>query len=288
MPSHRLRQIETEYFNIIGYSVAGEETVIAIPELDVCFDIGKSPEQVISINNLFLTHGHIDHTSGLAYYLSHRLFCGQKPGSVYVPAELVEPVCRIIDAWGSLDGSKVEADIIPVEPGDEFRIRRDLIVRAFKTKHNRSSLGYTVIETRKKLKSEFAGLTGKELVELKKKNIQIDYAVEIPLVSYTGDTSEADYSGLDFVRKSKVLIIECTFFDKEHIERAKAGKHIHIDNIAEVLEKLENEQIILIHLSQRTRLRDAKRMLKKRLPADIMSKTAILMDDLRRKRTVEE
>jgi ribonuclease Z len=278
MPSHRLKEIKTDYFTVCGYSVAGEETVIAVPELDVCFDIGKAPEQVISINNVLLTHGHIDHSSGLGYYLSHRLFCGQKYGTIYAPADIVEPIGKIVEAWGVLDGSKIEADIIPVRPGDEFWLRRDLILRVFKTSHNRSSVGYAVIETRKKLKPQYYGLSGRELIKLKENNVEIDSRIEVPLVAYTGDTSDADYSHLDYVRDSKVLIIECTFFEQEHIDRAKAGKHIHINSLASVLEKLNNEKVVLIHFSQRTHIKEAKELLKAKLPSDILDKVVILMD----------
>ena len=85
MPSHNLAHIKIEKLEIIGYSVAAEETVVAIPQLDVCFDIGKAPEQIISINNVLLTHGHMDHAAGIAYYLSNRNFIGQSPGRIYAP-----------------------------------------------------------------------------------------------------------------------------------------------------------------------------------------------------------
>ncbi len=70
MPSHNLSQIQIDDLDVIGYSVAGEETVIAVPQLDVCFDMGKAPDQVIPINHILLTHGHMDHSAGFAYYLS--------------------------------------------------------------------------------------------------------------------------------------------------------------------------------------------------------------------------
>jgi ribonuclease Z len=283
MPSHRLKEIETDYFSLKGYSVAGEETVIALPELDVCFDIGKAPDQVININNILLSHGHIDHAAGLAYYLSHRVFCGQRPGTVYLPEGIVEPVSRIIDAWGILDGSRIEANIVPVKDGDEFRLRRDLLVKVFDTVHNRNSVGYTIVEVRKKLKSEYSGVSGRELAELKKKGVEIEYQVQMPLVTYTGDTFSGDYSHLDFVKNSKVLIIECTFFEDDHIARAKAGKHIHIDNLADVIEKLNNEKIILIHFSQRTHIKEAKERLAERLAPELYKKITIFMDYHRRR-----
>ena len=82
MPSHNLASINIDDLEIIGYSVAGEETVVAVPQLDVCFDIGKAPDQIIAINNVLITHGHMDHAAGFAYYLSQRKFCGISPGTI--------------------------------------------------------------------------------------------------------------------------------------------------------------------------------------------------------------
>ena len=48
MASHKLAHIEIDDLEIIGYSVAGKETVVAIPQLDVCFDIGKAPDASIN------------------------------------------------------------------------------------------------------------------------------------------------------------------------------------------------------------------------------------------------
>ena len=91
MPSHNLAKITIDDLDIIGYSVAGEETVIGMPQLDVCFDIGKAPDQIIPINHVLLTHGHMDHAAGIGYYLSHRKFCGQTPGTLLAPANLLPP-----------------------------------------------------------------------------------------------------------------------------------------------------------------------------------------------------
>ena len=59
MASHNLAHITIDDLDIIGYSVGGEETVIAVPQLDVCFDIGKAPDQFVPINHVLLTHGHM-------------------------------------------------------------------------------------------------------------------------------------------------------------------------------------------------------------------------------------
>lgn len=278
MPSHRLAKIEIEGLEIIGYSIAGEETVVAMPQLDVCFDIGKAPDQVISINNVLLTHGHMDHAAGLAYYLSHRNFCGIAAGTVAAPAGLIRPIQQIVDAWGKLDGNEIPANLIGVEPGDEFQIKPNLFAKVFPVKHSRGSVGYTVIEKRKKIKPEYAGLNGPQIVELKKQGVIIDNPIELPIVTYLGDSQYFDYSSLDYVAQSKILITECTFFEDDHIERAKAGRHIHIDNFASFLENLDNEHIVLIHTTQRTPLYTVRKKLQEALPADIYKKVTLLMD----------
>ena len=278
MPSHRLSKLNIDDTEIFGYSVAGEESVIAVPSLDVCFDIGKAPEQVIPINNLLLTHGHMDHAAGIAYYLSHRQFCGQAPGNVYAPKALIGPISQIVEAWGQLDGNPISCELNGVSDGDEFKIKSNILGRVFNTAHNRTSIGFSVIEIRKKLKEEYVGLAGYELVELKKKGVQIEERIEIPLVSYLGDTCSHDYSSIDSVAKSKILITECTFFIDEHIDRAKAGKHVHVKSLAKMLEKLDNEYVVLTHFTQRTSLNQAKDYLKKHLPADMLKKIKLLMD----------
>lgn len=279
MASHNLANINiNDEFTIIGYSVAGEETVVAIPELDVCFDIGKAPEQIIPINNVLLTHGHIDHTSGIAYYLSHRQFCGQAPGNVLIPEQLKAPLEQILDGWGRLDGNEVPCNIVGVKDGSEFKVKPNIKARVFKTAHNWTSVGYCILETRKKLKEKFHGLRGPEIVELKKQGVEIENRIEMPLVTYLGDTSAADYSALDYVKKSRILITECTFFIDEHKDRAKAGKHTHVDQLADMLMKLDNEYVVLTHFTQRTHIIEARKLLDSKLSPELAKKVVLLMD----------
>ena len=282
MPSHNLAQIKIGDLDIIGYSVAGEETVVAMPQLDVCFDIGKAPHQIISINHVLLTHGHMDHAAGIAYYLSHRNFSGQSPGTILAPSNLLGPIREIIDAWSRLDGNKVPAKLVGVKAGDEYQIKPNLFTRVFPTKHSRGSVGYTVIEKRKKIKPEYAKLTGPQIVELKKRGIEIDNPLEIPIVTYLGDTQNVDFSQLKYIVESKILIAECTFYETEHSVRAEAGRHIHINEFAELIEKLQNQHIIITHTTQRTPMREIRRILKETLPAEKYDKVILLMDTRRR------
>ena len=277
MPSHNLAHIKIDDLEIIGYSVAGEETVVAVPQLDVCFDVGKAPDQIIPINNILLTHGHMDHAAGIAYYLSQRNFCGISTGTILAPKNLLPPMKEIINAWSRLDGNKIPANLVGVKPGDEYRIKPNLFTRVFPTKHSRGSVGYTVIEKRKKLKTEYKGLTGPQIVELKKQGVEIDYPLEIPIVTYLGDTQYVDFSQLKYIVESKILIAECTFYEGEHSDRAEAGRHMHIDEFATLLDKMKNEHIIITHITQRTPMREIRKILKNALPKDKYDRITLLM-----------
>jgi len=278
MPSHNLAHIEIDDLEIIGYSVAGEETVVAMPQLDVCFDIGKAPDQIISINNILLTHGHMDHAAGIAYYLSHRKFCGMPAGTILAPQNLLQPIREIINAWGRLDGNKIPVNLVGVQAGDECQIKPNLFARVFPTKHSKGSVGFSVIEKRKKLKPEYTGLTGPQIVELKKQGIEIDYPLEIPIVSYLGDTQYADFSQLKYIAESKILIAECTFYEDEHSGRAEAGRHMHIDEFTTLLKNLKNEHIVVTHTTLRTPMREIRKILKNALPKDKYEKVILFMD----------
>jgi ribonuclease Z len=278
MASHNLAHIKIDDLEIIGYSVAGEETVVAMPQLDVCFDVGKAPDQIIPINHILLTHGHMDHAAGIAYYLSQRNFCGQSAGTILAPQNLLGPIREIIDAWGRLDGNQIPANIVGVRPGDEYQIKPNLFARVFPTKHSPGSVGYSVIEKRKKIKPEYARLTGPQIVELKKQHIEIDYPLELPIVTYLGDTQYVDFSQLKYIAESRILIAECTFYEDEHSGRAEAGRHIHIDEFAALLSKMRNEHIIITHATQRTPMWEIRKILKDSLPPEIYDRVILLMD----------
>lgn len=278
MASHRLARIQIDDLEIIGYSMAGEETVVAVPQLDVCFDIGKAPDQTISINHVLLSHGHMDHAAGIAYYLSHRNFDGQAPGTVLAPQNLIPAIKQIIDGWSGLDGNRIPARLEGVKPGDEVAIKSNLIARVFPTDHCYGSVGYTILEKRKKLKSEYTDLSGPELVKLKQQGIQIERPIEIPLVTYLGDTQCAPFAQLDYVANSKILIAECTFYEPEHVDRARAGKHMHINDFVPLIEGLNNDHVVITHTTQRTGLGVVSRILRQTLPKSIAPKVRLLME----------
>lgn len=271
MATSGLCEIQADGFSVVGYSLAGEETFFAAPELNVGFDVGRAPREMLGVDHLFLSHGHMDHAAGIAYYFSQRMFIDNAPGHLYVPEPLVEPIRELLRLWGDIDGNEPAANVYAAVPGTDIEVRRDLLVRPFEVRHacrsrNRqrfNGLGFSVIETRKKLLEEYQGLMGPQIVELKRQGVEIEKRIEVPLVAYSGDTARDEFLTLPHVRAAKLLLLECTFTEPDHVERARAGNHLHVSDLAEILPLLNNERIVLTHLTRRTPLHAAKAALKK-------------------------
>lgn len=273
----RVNTVNLADLSFIGYSLAGEETVIGVPELNVCFDIGRAPTEILNIDHVLLSHGHMDHAAGIAYYFSQRNFLDNRNGTMVVPKPLEEPIRRMMDAWIDIEGHRTPYRIVGIEAGQDYPIRRDLVARTFTTEHAGACLGYSVIEMRNKLREEYMGLDGVELAKLRRGGKDITYTLEVPLVCYCGDTMYGKFFDLPYVRKSRVLILECTFIADDHRDRASAGNHMHIEDFVRLQDQLENEHILLVHLSRRTPLRLARHVLRERLSPKNYERISFLM-----------
>jgi ribonuclease Z len=277
-------------YHVIGYSVAGEESVCQIPELNVCFDIGRAPYFALTSDIVCITHAHMDHLAGLPYYLSQRYFQGMKAGTVLLPAELERPVDQLLRVWRDIERQGTPFKLIPMKAGQLHEVRRDFGIRAVATHHGGISLGYVLISIREKLKAEYQGIPGPELAAMRKRGVEIQYRIEVPLIAYLGDTTIGPVFDEPDVQNAEVLLTEVTFFDADHRTKAKLGRHMHIEQFLQVLPKLQNKDIVLTHVTRRTGVARARRVLRKRIGDEAMKRIHFLMDldDAREEGEIED
>ncbi|MEX2545226.1 MAG: MBL fold metallo-hydrolase [Phycisphaeraceae bacterium] len=265
-------------YRVQGISIAGEQSVVHVPELGVCFDIGSAPKPVLTADYVALSHGHMDHAAAIAYYFSQRNFQGIGTGTLVCHPALEKPVRNVMTAWIDLEAQRTPYNVIALEPGEQIEIKNNIFLRGFATAHTVPSLGYVVIEKRSKLRPELADLPQERIVELKNKGEQVTHTLEIPLVCYTGDTMWGEHFERPDVLQSRIIITECTFLEPGHRSRAGVGKHLHLDDIINLLEASTAEAVVLTHLSRRTHIGQVRRALEQAIPARHQERVLVLMD----------
>jgi ribonuclease Z len=265
-------------YRIQGISIAGEQTCVQIPELDIAFDIGLCPRIALTANFVALSHGHMDHVAGLPYYFSQRMFQKIGVGKCICPAAIAKPLTNMMNSWIDLEQQRTKYEIIGLKPGEQLEIKNSIFLRGIEMAHTVPALGYCVIESRNKLKEEFLDLPQERLRELKGQGVEITRNLRIPLVAYTGDTENCPGLYSDEFVNAKIVICECTFFEEDHESRASVGKHLHIRDIARLLHVWQAETIVLIHLSRRTNLAVSREQLAKLVGPEQAARVHFLMD----------
>ncbi|MCA9285776.1 MAG: hypothetical protein KDA22_11205 [Phycisphaerales bacterium] len=264
-------------WRIQGISIAGEETVVQVPELDVCFDIGLCPRIALPSPTVALTHAHMDHIAGLPYYFSQRIFQKLGTGRCVCHPKVAGPLQSMMQSWVELELQRTPHEIVPLAPEEQIEIKNNVNLRAIEVSHTSPSLGYAVIERRSKLREEFLNLPQERLRELKGQGQEITKTLEIPLIAVTGDTEVGPFLFRDEFAKAQVVITECTFFEPDHRGRAKVGRHMHVEDLVALLQVWQAKTIVVTHISRRTTIGFARQRLEELAP-EHSERVLFLMD----------
>src|SRR6188508_1438449 len=92
---------------IEGYSRAAVQTYWRFPELKLGFDLGAQPWSFMGTETWFVTHGHLDHIVALPVYVARRRMMKMTPPVIYMPAETIEPMQRILRQFTKLDRGRL-------------------------------------------------------------------------------------------------------------------------------------------------------------------------------------
>ena len=254
-----------------GISVGGVYTSLAVPELRLVLDAGSSPRSSCAINTILLSHGHADHVGALPAMLGIRALSGKtKPPRVVMPAEIVDDLMAALAALSRLQRFPLDIEPVGMNPGDELELRADLRIRAVRTFHPVPSLGYLVTRRISKLRPEYQHLTGPEIGARRRAGEDIlDHENRLEL-GYATDTLINALDHAPELFAARTLIMECTFLDdRKSLEGARAGCHVHLDEIIERAERFTCEHLVLMHFSQIYRPDEIPGILDARLPPSL-------------------
>ncbi|MGZ3801031.1 MAG: MBL fold metallo-hydrolase [Bdellovibrio sp.] len=259
-----------------GLSLSGIRTAIAMPELSLCFDVAQGYPFLIPLKHFFISHGHLDHAAGIPYIISQRAMNSLVPGKFYMPPSLVEPMDQIMKLWEKIENHQYQYEFVGVKGDDEISLNAQTFVKVFPTTHRVESNGYTLFEIHKKLKQEYQGFTKEQIVDLRRQGLEVNETHHIPAVTFTGDTQIEFLNSRDWIKKSKILILEATYLDeRKTIEQARKWGHTHIDEIVPHLSEIESEKIVFIHASSRYSDKEAQKLLMKKIPSEYYDRVVL-------------
>ncbi len=149
----------------------------------------------------------------------------------------------------------LEAAVRAVAPADTFPLGGHRRVRAFGVTHRIPSLGYTVFETRRKLKPAFLGLPGLAIREAHERGEELYDHREVNLFTYIGDSTLDTLERHPEVGESEILFLEATHLPGT--SRAMSAKygHTHLEELVELFarrpEALASRHVVLKHFSMK-------------------------------------
>jgi ribonuclease Z len=229
----------------------------------IAFDAGEGMSSILgnkafAIQRIFLSHGHADHISGLIGLINIRnsaMGDTEKPLTIYYPKDnwrIAELIAYIARTNSKLD---YELTWIPIEAGERITVfegQNMRYIEAFPTKHTRGerSLGYNVVEVRRRLKEEYQGLSEDEILKLVLKKGREEVTTTYPqkLFSYGGDSAPLDP---ELVEGTEILCHEATFLNEEDRENLT---HSTLEEAIEVARRAGvKRELYVIHISSRYR-----------------------------------
>jgi ribonuclease Z len=246
---------------ITGHSTAFFSTWYLIEELGILFDAGDGVvsnllNKVHKINHVFVSHAHRDHLSGLQQTVQMGALVNAP--TVYFPKDS-ESFVHLGNFASQFDAHAALVKWQPLGEGEQVMLREDLLVQAHRNEHVVApaditrSLGFKVIQRRRKLKPEFAHLAQNDLRDLilEKGRDHTTEWVHKTLLGFSGDTPIGD---LGLWSGTEVLIHECTFLgglEDEGLEKKPYHEHSTLPEVLEMACTSAPEKLILGHFSSR-------------------------------------
>lgn len=216
--------------------------------------------------DLFVSHGHLDHSLGVPFVLSNRTLHQSSRTRVFCPEPMASSLRDLVGAAERLEDATYDWKLHGLSPGDRVEVGRDLAVEAFEVPHVVPSLGYHLRRSRRHLRPELRSLAGEEIARRRRAGEVVEETSDEIWLTYCGDSGPEVFDRVPALFSSPILMIECTFAAPGDGERAQRYGHLCFDDLVQRQRQFSNETIVLQHLSRRHRPADLRRRVDEELP----------------------
>jgi len=207
-----------------GTSVAARATAFAVPAMGVALDVGRMSPTMAEQPVVLLSHGHLDHLSGVLAYLNVRArFHTGEPTRLVAPDAVAGALRLALAVMPGMESVRkrlrLEDVIVGAVPGDTVALARGTAT-AFALDHGVPALGWS---------------------------LRLPRAPRSGLV-YAADGSTAPFAADPALLDARVAIVECTFVERNRRVAARLAKHAHLKDWVEIAPSLRCDHLVLAHL----------------------------------------
>jgi len=251
---------------VVGGSRAGDGSLILLPQLHLALDAGRAHRALPSMATVLVSHGHMDHVGGVAYWASQRYLQSMGSARLVAPREIAPGIEELLATHARLEGGRpYDIEVSAVGAGETLALRPDMDLVFFTTDHWVPTLGSRLRWRRRHLLPELVGLPGEEIARRRRNGETVTEELVSNLLAYCADTGPGIFDAGPEVLSSEVLLVECSFFRPSDRERASRYGHMHIEDLLQRADRLGCRHLIMLHASRRHRLREVEKILNDRL-----------------------
>ena len=268
-----------------GFSRAMYSNWLWHKPLQLLIDAGEGLQlalgsNVFSPSVLAVTHGHSDHVMGIPGLIASRRFgkgAVDKPLTVYYPEQ-----SRGVQGVRELLGISYAGVVFPVTwtalaPGAIVPMGKTRSLHAFAVRHTAAepALGYKVVETRRRLKPEFAALTQAEVEASARQGRRDELLEEIAHITFahSGDAMPINPA---LVAGADLLVHDATFLNEPD---RREPIHATTEEALEVARAADVKTLVLYHLSIRYERATALPTLRAQVAASGFKGECLLLDE---------